>query len=113
MQSPDHMIARVNAWLAATGTPIVAAARAARVAENTAHAVLRGGQGRIETLRRLCGLVPVDFQTSPSVGLDPAGEAEQVTQESAVVAEVPQAPKNANLPERQHTCGAIAQGEAA
>lgn len=62
MASPDELIRRVNAWLAHSGTPLTVAARAAKVAENTAINVLKGRKGRIETLRRLVKIVPEDFQ---------------------------------------------------
>jgi lambda repressor-like predicted transcriptional regulator len=59
--SPDYLIARVAAWLKASGTSVAEAARQANVTNNTAHLALKGRGGRIDTLRKLCALVPAEF----------------------------------------------------
>jgi hypothetical protein len=59
--SPDYLIARVTAWLRASGISVAEASRQAGVSINTAHLALKGRGGRIDTLRKLCALVPAEF----------------------------------------------------
>jgi hypothetical protein len=73
--NPDDLIERINAWLTATRTSVKEAADRAKVAQNTAHLALKGRGGRIETLRRLCALVPDDFHAPSSIS--DAEEAER------------------------------------